>query len=105
MFIAAWKFDMKWGTRDETMRLMKEFESTEQKGWKSTSTRVLVGSIGAPESRVVVEHSFESLADLEASWEALHKNADFFTRWVSQARNVILDGSPRWEIYRVVVDR
>ena len=105
MFIAAWMFDMKWGTREETVRLMKEFESTERKGWKAKTTRVLVGSIGAPESRVIVEHAFESLADLESSWEALRKDTDGFTRWVSQAKGIVLDGSPRWEVYRVVVDR
>jgi len=105
MFIAAWMFDMKWGTRDEAMREMQEFEVMQQRGWKGKSTRILVGSIGAPESRVVVEHAFESLADLEASWEALRKSADFFTRWVGQAKSFIVDGSPRWEIYRVVAER
>jgi hypothetical protein len=103
MFIASWQFDMKYGTREEATRLMKELNaSMPASGWKAKRTRTLMGSIGAPESRMVFEHEFASLADLEASWDALHKNGEQFRKMVSQMKGFIVDGTPRWEIYRVI---
>jgi len=103
MFIASWQFDMKYGAREETFRLLKELKATiKDAGWRAKYTRVLHGSIGAPESRVCLEHTFESLADLEASWASLHKQADRFGKMVAQMKPLIVDGSPRWEVYRVI---
>jgi hypothetical protein len=103
MFVASWSFDIKYGTRDETIRMLREQNAIVSKaGWRAKRTRLLAGSIGAPESRFVIEHDFASLADLEASWDELHKNAAQFKTLVGQMKNVLIDGSPRWEIYRVI---
>lgn len=103
MFVAAWSFDAKYGTRDQVMRLLREVKGTvEDAGWKAKQTRILGGSIGAPESRFVVQHDFETLADLEASWDNLHRQGEKFSSMVGQFRQVIVDGTPRWEIYRVI---
>jgi hypothetical protein len=103
MFIASWSFDMQFGTREESMRTLKEFQgSLPSTGWKAKRSRILMGSIGAPESRVVIEHEFESLSDVEASWDGLHKNAEVFKKWVAAVKPTIVPGSPRWEIYRIV---
>jgi hypothetical protein len=103
MFIASWSFDVQYGTREEAIRVLKEANAIVQKaGWRAKQTRVLNGSIGAPESRFLIEHEFESLADLEASWQSLQSRADDFKRMVGQMKSFILSGSPRWEIYRVL---
>lgn len=104
MFLAQWSFDMQYGARQETMSMVKEFGSAIEKlpGWRSKKTRVLWGSIGAPESRVVIEHEFASLSDLEASWTAIQGSQDFFRNMVTQMRTVIVSGTPRWEVYRVL---
>ena len=103
MFIAAWSFDVQYGMRDEAVRALKETSTLiEKSGWRSKQARLLTGSIGAPESRFILEHEFDSLADLEASWQALHTKAEDFKRMVAQMKNFIVSGSPRWEIYRVI---
>ena len=103
MFIAAWSFDVQYGMREEAIRTLKEtVRIVESSGWKSKRQRVLSGSIGAPESRLIIEHEFDSLADLEASWQALHTKAEEFKRMVAQMKTFIVSGSPRWEIYRVL---
>jgi hypothetical protein len=104
MFVAAWSFDFQFGTRDEATSTLKEFQSTMTKGpgWRGKRSRVLLGSIGAPESRITIEHEFESLADLEASWDALHRNSDMFRGWVTKMKSVVVPGSARWEIHRVL---
>ena len=103
MFVAAWSFDIQYGTREEAMRIVKDLRGVvESTGWRAKRSRILSGSIGAPESRFVIEHEFESLADLEASWQALHGRAADFNKLVSQLQNVIVNGSPRWEIFRII---
>ena len=103
MFIAAWSFDVQYGMREEAVRTLKEtVRIVESSGWKSKRQRILSGSIGVPESRFVIEHEFDSLADLEASWQTLHTKAEEFKRMVAQMKNFIVSGSPRWEIYRVL---
>jgi hypothetical protein len=101
MFVAAWKFDVNFGAREELMKALKEFSSMEN-AWKAKSRRMLVGSIGAPESLIVAEYEFETLADLEASWDTLRSQSDLFTRWVTRMRPLIVPGSPHWEVYRVI---
>jgi hypothetical protein len=61
--------------------------------------RLLVGSIGAPESRVVEEYVFENLAALEAAWDKL--NDPRMASWQEEMRPHIVPGSHRWEVYRV----
>lgn len=103
MFIAAWSFDVQYGTRDEAIRALKEANAlVEKSGWRAKNTRLLSGSIGAPESRFILEHEFASLADLEASWQSLQSRAEDFKRMVAQMKNFIVSGTPRWEIYRVI---
>jgi hypothetical protein len=103
MFVASWSFDIQYGTREEAIRLLKELRgNVESKGWRAKGSRLLSGSIGAPESRMVIEHEFESLADLEASWDALHGRAEDFKRIVTQMKNIVVSASPRWEIYRII---
>jgi hypothetical protein len=103
MFIANWSFDMHYGTREETIRTVKAMsEQIVKTGWKGKNTRILWGSIGVPESRITLQHEFDSLADLEASWAELHKHADMFGKMVASMKTLIVAGSPRWEIHRVV---
>src|SRR5262245_55885619 len=107
MFVASFSFDMQYGTREEALKLIKEFGNarTQQTGWKAKHTRVLAGSIGAPESRVLIEHEFASLGDLESTWDSLQQNADQFRKFVQQMKTVVVSGTPRWEIYRVIDER
>jgi hypothetical protein len=103
MFICAWSFDLQYGTREQALRLLKETGTAiKSTGWRAKRTRILGGSIGAPESRIIIEHEFNSLADLEASWDGLHQKAEFFAKTVTQMKSIVLSGSPRWEVYRVL---
>jgi hypothetical protein len=101
MFVAAWKIDVNYGSREEVMKAFREFSSMD-KLWKAKGRRVLLGSIGAPESRIVTEYEFASLADLEASWDALRTQSDMFTKWISRMKPLVVPGSPHWEVYRVL---
>jgi hypothetical protein len=103
MFVAAWIIDVNYGSREEVLRIVKELDARARDIWKSRSSRILWGSIGAPESRLVMEREFESLADLEASWDGLRKlGAQAFREMVEKLKPHIVPGSPRWEVYRII---
>jgi hypothetical protein len=102
MFVAAWSFDLQFGSREEAMRVLQQFMPQVSEAFRAKASRMLLGSIGAPESRVVIQHDFASLADLEASWEALRGQGAMFKEWVGAIKPHIVAGTPRWEIYRVL---
>jgi hypothetical protein len=103
MFVAAWNIDVNYGSREEVLRIIKELDSKAGNVWKSKRSRILWGSMGAPESRLVLEREFETLADLEASWDGLRKlGQQAFREMVEKMKPHIVPGSPRWEVYRII---
>jgi hypothetical protein len=61
--------------------------------------QVLIGSIGAPESRVEINHAFPSLAALEAVWAKL--NDPRMAEYQKDLAPFVAPGSHRWEVFRV----
>jgi hypothetical protein len=61
--------------------------------------QVLIGSIGAPESRVEINHAFPSLAALEAVWAKL--NDPRMAEYQKDLAPFVVPGSHRWEVFRV----
>ena len=96
--IARFSFDVPFGKKGELVQLMKKWEPL-QKELGFPMPQVLVGSIGAPESRVEFNHTFDNLATLEAVWAKLNnpKMADYQRDFAP----LVVAGSHRWEIFRV----
>ena len=97
--IARFSLDVPFGKKDELFRLEGRFrELSEQLGFPSPQT--LIGSIGAPESRVEFNYRFESLAALEAVFAKVGQEP----RMAEYQRDMapfVVPGSHRWEILRV----
>ena len=68
--IARFCFDVPFGKKADLLRLMAKWEPM-SKELGFPKPQVLIGSIGAPESRVELNHTFESLSALEAVWAKL----------------------------------
>ena len=69
--IARFSFDVPFGKKSDAFKVMKKWSSAEAE-FGFPKPEVLVGSIGAPESRVELNHRFPNLASLEAVWEKLN---------------------------------
>lgn len=96
--IARFCFDVPFGKKNDLMQLMKKWEPMSQElGF--AKPQVLIGSIGAPESRVELNHSFPSLAALEAVWAKL--NDPRMAEYQKDLAPFVVPGSHRWEIFRV----
>jgi hypothetical protein len=64
------------------------------------NTSMSAGNIGAPESRLELEVSFESLDALERFWGSIDPSRHL--QWGEKVKGVVIDGSPRWEVWRGV---
>ena len=96
--IARFSFDVPFGKKPDLMRINKKHEPM-QKEIGFPKPQILVGSIGAPESRVEMNHTFPNLAALEAVWAKL--NDPRMTEYQKEMAPFIVPGSHRWEVFRV----
>lgn len=103
MMIARWQFTAKFGCKQEAIALIKEWN--EQIGAQTnidmSRVRITSGSVGVSEGLVENEMEIEDLGSLD----------DFFTKiasiqmhseWGPKMGEVIVSGSTRWEVFRVV---
>jgi hypothetical protein len=96
--IARFTFDVPFGKKADLTRLMKKWEPMSQElGFPRP--QVLVGSIGAPESRIELNHTFPSLTALEAVWAKL--NDPRMAEYQRDLAPFVVPGSHRWEILRI----
>ena len=96
--IARFSFDVPFGKKADLFKFGKKWETME-KELGFSKPEVLVGSIGAPESRVEFNHRFESLAALEAVWAKL--NDPRMADYQREMAQFVVPGSHRWEILRI----
>jgi hypothetical protein len=96
--VARFCFDVPFGKKGELTQVMKKWEPFERE-MGFPKPLVLIGSIGAPESRVELNHTFPNLASLEAVWAKL--NDPRMAEFQQQMAPLVVPGSHRWEVFRV----
>lgn len=79
---------------------IQEIGSLADPGLSEDNARINSGSIGSPESRLELEVEFGSLEELERFWASIP--AHMHQEWSRHVADVIIDGSPTWEVYRSV---
>jgi hypothetical protein len=62
-------------------------------------SRLLTGSIGAPESLIHSEIRVESLAELEGMFSKMAQ-IEWHKQWSKELEPLVVSGSTRWEIFR-----
>jgi len=101
--IARWQFTAKFGHKQEAIDLIEEWNKQigVQTNIDVSKARIVTGSVGASEGLVENEMEIDGLKDLD----------DFFTKiasikmhgeWGTKMGEVIVSGSTRWEVFRVV---
>ena len=103
MMIARWQFTAKFGRKQEAIDLIEEWNQQigAQTNIDVSKSRIVTGSVGVSEGLVENEMEINGLKDLD----------DFFTKiatikmhseWGPKMGEVIVSGSTRWEVFRVV---
>lgn len=103
MLIARWQVDARFGHKQAAIDKIQHWGNTiaPQIGWTGDMGRLLTGSIGAREATIVNEWTVNDLAELERAWSALGK-IEAHRAWGELLEPLVVSGSTRWEIYRVI---
>ncbi|OUS06871.1 hypothetical protein A9Q96_08905 [Rhodobacterales bacterium 52_120_T64] len=103
MMIARWQFTAKFGYKDKALALIKEWndEIGSQTNIDVSSSRIVTGSVGASEGLVENEMNIEGLDDLQQFFNKI-ATVEMHKEWGRSMGEVIVDGSTRWEVFRVV---
>lgn len=99
---ARWCLDVRYGVKLDAVKLLQQWVRNigSSAGLTSTNTCINSGSVGSPESRLELEVSFGTLAELEHFWASIP--AEQHQQWSKEMQKLIVHGSPVWEIYRTV---
>ncbi|KAI3430519.1 hypothetical protein D9Q98_005112 [Chlorella vulgaris] len=99
-FKARWSLDVRFGSKSDAVALLQEWVATvgSAAGLAPDNTTLTTGSIGAPESTLELEVSFDSLAALEQFWSSIP--AQEHVAWGKRMQQHIVHGSPQWHVYR-----
>jgi hypothetical protein len=103
MLIARWQIDARFGHKQTVIDMFRRWEREigSKAGTDKMDFKILTGSIGASEATVEVNHTVESLSQLERFFEAIGKS-DAHKKWGKDLEPYVVSGSSRWKIYRVV---
>lgn len=99
---ARWLLDVRFGQKAKATDLLLQWvrDVGSQAGLSSSNTSILSGAVGAPESRLVLEIEMADFAALEFFWSSIPSKQH--ASWSSSIRDLVVDGSPTWEVYRTV---
>ena len=103
MLIARWQIDARFGQKQKVIDLVRAWEREigSKVGIEKMKLQILTGSIGAREATVEIDHSVESLAELEQFFEKLGK-LDAHKKWGQDMEPYVVSGSSHWQIFRVL---
>jgi hypothetical protein len=95
---ARFSVDVPFGKKAAALQTLGKFDALEQElGFPKP--RVIIGSIGAPESRIEADYDFDKIADLEETWAKL--NDPRMAAFVEEMAPFVVPGSHKWAVYRV----
>jgi hypothetical protein len=103
MMIARWQFTAKFGRKQNAIDLIKEWNQQigAQTNIDVSKARIVTGSVGASEGLVENEMEIKGLKDLDDFFSKI-ASIKMHREWGSKMGEVIVSGSTRWEVFRVV---
>ncbi|WP_300518161.1 hypothetical protein [Aliiroseovarius sp.] len=103
MMIARWQFTAKFGYKQKAIDLIKKWneEIGSQTDIDVTRERIITGSVGVSEGLVETEFEIEGLDELQKFFDKI-ATVKMHDDWGRDMGEVIVSGSTRWEVFRVV---
>ncbi len=102
--IARWHVTAVFGRKPELIAAVQSWivSVAAKAGCSKENTRLLTGSVGAPESELQMEITFNSIAELDDFFKAIASQGPEHAKFQEQASPVVVHGSNRWEVLRIV---
>jgi hypothetical protein len=103
MMIARWQFTAKFGRKQEAIDLIEEWNQQigAQTNIDVSKARIVTGSVGVSEGLVENEMEINGLKDLDDFFSKI-ASIKMHGEWGRKMGEVIVSGSTRWEVFRVV---
>ncbi|MGO4916120.1 hypothetical protein [Pseudogemmobacter sp. W21_MBD1_M6] len=103
MMIARWQFTAKFGRKQEAIDLIEEWNQQigAQTNIDVSKARIVTGSVGVSEGLVENEMEINGLKDLDDFFSKI-ASIKMHGEWGPKMGEVIVSGSTRWEVFRVV---
>ncbi len=101
MIIARWQFKARFGMKQDAIDSVQEWWRTIGSEIGQTDYSIMTGSVGVEEAVVMVDVRVKDMTELNDQWEKLSKRDDHVT-FASKLEPLIVSGSTKWELYRVV---
>ena len=103
MFVARWQIDARFGQKQKVIDLVRAWERDigSKAGTGKMKIQLLTGSIGAREATVEIDHTVDTLTELEQMFEKLGK-LEAHKKWGQDLEPYVVSGSSHWQIFRVL---
>ncbi len=103
MMIARWQFTAKFCRKQGAIDLIKEWNGQigSQTNIDMSKSRIVTGSVGAGEGLVENEMEIDDLKELDDFFAKI-ASIQMHSEWGPKMGEVIVSGSTRWEVFRVV---
>ena len=101
MIVARWQFKARFGMKQKAIEKTKNWWGSIGAAIGQTDYAIMTGSVGAKEALVTVDVRVKDMAKLDAQWQKLTQRKDH-KKFASELEPLIVSGSTRWEIFRVV---
>ena len=103
MFLCQWSLDIVFGKQKQALDIIKQWGAEKMRSSnfsRSTDNRVYVGYIGDSAAHIVDEYVFEKLDDFEKALQDMGKVE--FKRFSEEIAPLIVPGTQKWKIYRII---
>ncbi len=103
MLIARWQFTAKFGYKQAAIDVMKEWAAQigSQTNLDMSKMRLVTGSVGTSEGLVEAELEIHDLGELQTFFDKI-STIPSHSEWGVRMGEVIVSGSTRWEVLRVL---
>ncbi|MGZ3158530.1 MAG: hypothetical protein ACXU7D_07625 [Burkholderiaceae bacterium] len=101
MMIAMWQIDARFGHKQEVLEKLNFWADEIGPQAGMTRGRLLSGSIGAHEATIVHEWEVADLAEVDRAWAKL-ATLPAHAQWGKELEPLVVSGSSRWKVYRVI---
>jgi hypothetical protein len=101
MMIARWHLHARFGMKQELIEKVKQWWSTIGREIGQTDYTIATASVGAPEALITVDVRVRDMAELDEQWDKLAQRQDH-KQFGKEIEPLIVSGSTRWEILRVL---
>merc|ERR1712216_601942 len=100
--IARWSFHARFGMRSQAVELAQEWVNAfgVRGGLDKSETSMIVGSVGAPTSRIEMNTEFKSMSELESFFDSFHnpETRGAQGQWSKRMEKVVVSATPTWEV-------